>query len=259
MKIDPNSELAAASEIQALLLPKNLPHLPGADIAGQSIPAGAMGGDYFDAIAITSETLFLTIADVMGKGLRAALLMLSLRSVFRSVLRYQEDHGKIMEHLNLVAGEDLRCAGSFATFCLLSFRRDSGCLACSNAGHYPPLIYSRGQITYLGHRGAAVGLLANGPVPPVQTRMLVPGDTVVLYTDGLLEAQNAAGEKFGRSRLEEAVKKSASLPAAGIRDAILASLASFTCGYEQRDDVTLVILRVQEEGGDFGDQEKASR
>lgn len=248
MKMDSSSEMAAAREIQALLLPRHLPQVAGADIAGQSLPAGAMGGDYFDAITAASGTLFLSIADVMGKGLRAALLMLSLRSAFRSVLRYQENHGLIMEHLNLVAGEDLRCTGSFATFCLLSFHQESRCLAWSNAGHYPPLLLSDGQIAYLNGRGVALGLLEHGPAPVSYTRQLAPGDIVVLYTDGLLEAQNALGEKFGLSRMEAAVRQSATLSAADIKEAILGSLASFTHGHEQRDDVTLAILKVREGG-----------
>lgn len=252
MQIDSLSEMAAAREIQTLLLPRHLPQIAGADIDGQSIPAGAIGGDYLDAITAASGTLFLCIADVMGKGLRAALLMLSLRSAFRSVLRYREEHGHIIEHLHLVAGEDLRCTGSFATFCLLSFDQSSRRLTWSNAGHYPPLLFRSGQITYLDGRGVALGLLEHCPTPVTYTRQLAPGDVVVLYTDGLLEAQNALGAKFGLSGLETAVRQSAALSAAGIKEAILASLASFTQGHEQRDDVTMVILKAKE-GADLGD------
>lgn len=243
------SDLNALQDLQDLLTPKCLPQIEGADIDAVSIPAGAIGGDYFDARVARSGALFMCMADVMGKGLRAALLSLSLRSSFRSVLCYEERHCGIINVLNQVVGEELRRAGAFATFCLLSFERGSRTLACSNAGHYPPLIYSNGHATYFGGAGQALGLSENCPAPVAETARLAPGDVVVLYTDGLVEARNPPGEKFGKERLQRAMEESVALRASGIRDAILSRLFSFTDGQEQRDDITLAVVKIRGKKG----------
>ncbi|MGE5586158.1 MAG: PP2C family protein-serine/threonine phosphatase [Bacillota bacterium] len=254
------SDLSTLQGLQDLLTPKYLPQLEGADIDGASIPAGAIGGDYFDARVARSGALFMCMADVMGKGLRAALLSLSLRSAFRSVLCYEERHCGIMNVLNQVVGEELRRAGAFATFCLLSFEPGARSLACSNAGHCPPLIYTNGHATYFGGAGQALGLSENCPAPVAETARLAPGEVVVLYTDGLVEARNPPGEKFGKERLQHAVEESVALRATEIREAILSRLFSFTDGQEQRDDITLAVLKIKvEEGGArLGGSERAT-
>lgn len=254
------SDLSTLQDLQDLLTPKCLPQLEGADIDAASIPAGAIGGDYFDARIARSGALFMCMADVMGKGLRAAFLGLSLRSSFRSVLCYEERHRGIMDVLNKVVGAELRRAGAFATFCLLSFEPGSRTLACSNAGHCLPLIYSNGHVTYFGGAGQALGLSENCPAPVAETARLAPGDVVVVYTDGLVEARNPPGEKFEKERLQHAVEESVALRATEIRDAILSRLFSFTDGQGQRDDITLAVLKIKvEEGGArLGGSERAT-
>lgn len=237
--------LAIAREVQQALLPEEVPAIQGLDLSGATIPANAVGGDYFDFLA-ANGALFAVVADVMGKGLKAAFLMLGLRSTLRSIVRLKADHRAILEHLNAVVGEDLRRNGAFATLCLGTIYAGKGRVVLTNAGHCPPLLVRDGRGTFLPCRGVALGLLGGPPPAETLSLDLAAGDVLLFYTDGLVEARSSDGQRFGRARLAEAATAFASLPAQTIKERLLELLEKFTAGGGQRDDVTLAVVKLQE-------------
>lgn len=239
------SILTVAREVHQALLPKEVPTIQGLDLSGATIPAYAVGGDYFDFLA-ADGALFAVVADVMGKGLKAALLMLGLRSTLRSVVRLKADHRAILEHLNALVGEDLSRNGAFATLCLGTIYPGKGQVVLTNAGHCPPLLVRGGTSAFLPCRGVALGLLGGPPSVETLSLDLTAGDTLLFYTDGLVEARSPDGQKFGRARLAEAATALGHLPAQTIKERLLELLEEFTAGGGQRDDVTLAVVKLQE-------------
>jgi sigma-B regulation protein RsbU (phosphoserine phosphatase) len=218
------------------------------ELSGETVPAGVVGGDYFDFLAPADGLLLAVVADVMGKGLEAALLMLGLRSTLRSVARLRRDHRAILEHLDAVAGEDLRRNRSFATLCLATIFPRERRAVFTNAGHCPPLLLRDGRGSFLPGRGVALGLPAVCPRPAAVRLRLAPGDVLLLYTDGLLEARDAAGQRFGRERFAAVSEGLARLPAPAIKERILERVEAFAAGGKQRDDITLAVIKLGEAG-----------
>lgn len=239
------AELVLAQKAQENLLPQYFPELEGLEVTGRSIPAQVVGGDYFDFLLLEGGRLVAVIGDVMGKGMAAATLMFILRSTLRAILSDEKDLSRVLSRLNSIVGDDLRRAGAFATFCILVFEPYLGRVRCYNAGHHYPLFYKGGKVDRLITNGIALGLHEKYIYKDSRVLELSSDDVVLLYTDGLVEARNQRGEKFGLARLKEVLQENAGRSAAGIQEVVIDAVKQFAGDTSQKDDITLAVIKVR--------------
>jgi serine phosphatase RsbU (regulator of sigma subunit) len=222
-------ELTIAREIQLSFLPKTAPVIP-------------VGGDYFDFIPVTDSRLGLAIADVSGKGIPAALIMAGFRMSLLAEIRNEFAIRAIMRRVNSLLYESIDRDKFVTAFYGLLDHRNS-VLIFSNAGHNPPILFhSDGQREYLTDGGVAFGVLPDAEYEerPVAIR---PGDTLVLYTDGVTEAEDDRNNQFGRRKLEECVARHIGESARGIVDAVVEEVLAFAGDRGQSDDLTLMVVK----------------
>jgi sigma-B regulation protein RsbU (phosphoserine phosphatase) len=238
-----SSELSLAHDIQMGLLPCQLPEIPGCDLFARVIPAKEVGGDLFDVALMDDGRVLLVVADVSGKGVSAGLFM----AVAKTLLGVARSHGttahRIVEFLNdqLSARND---ALMFVTMFLAIFDPRTGELAYSNAGHNPPYIRRRGGTIegLTGRHGLALGI-KGGEAYTCQTATLDDGDLLLLYTDGITEAQDATQALFSEHRLEECLRESVAESAGEAGTAVVNAVMQFQGAAPQFDDITLLALR----------------
>lgn len=232
-------EMRVARLIQQTLLPKELPTLPGWRLAAHYQPARAVGGDFYDFINLPAGQLGLVVGDVTDKGVPAALVMATTRSILRSTAEQFVSPGAVLERAN-----DLLCPdippNMFVTCLYAVLEPESGKLVYANAGHDLPYRRSSRGVDELRATGMPLGLMP-GMHYEQKDVILQPKDCVIFYSDGLVEAHNPQGEMFGFPRLRELL---AGHPGGlNIIEFLLNQLADFTAeGWEQEDDVTFVIL-----------------
>jgi len=232
-------ELDVARRIQHSLMPRQLPEQGWFVVCGSSESSHQVGGDYYDVVAIGPDTWSLVVADVSGKGVSSALLASFLQGAFLSASS-TTDIPEVLSRINTFLNDRAE-HGKYATM-FYSKLDSAGRLTYANAGHCPPLLVRMsGEIEKLDANSLPVGLVAGAPFV-LDYRDLRPGDRIVLFTDGVTEAQNDAGEFFGRKRLREAVQRADGADCAGLHAAIQQAILDFTAGAEQADDLTLVVV-----------------
>jgi phosphoserine phosphatase RsbU/P len=232
-------ELDVARRIQQSLLPHSLPKEGWFVVQGSSESSHQVGGDYFDVVAIGPGTWSMVVADVSGKGVSSALLASFLQGAFLSASP-TTDIPDVLSRINTFLNDRAE-HGKYATM-FYSKLDSAGRLSYSNAGHCPPLLVRKsGQIETLEATSLPVGLVP-GSSFGLRYQDLAPGDRLVLYTDGVTEAQNDAGEFFGRKRLRDAVQSAGRAGCAEMYAAIQTAILAFTAGAEQADDLTLVVM-----------------
>jgi len=233
-------ELKVARDIQQSLLPRSLPSAGWLRAAGSSVASAQVGGDYYDVIAVNDRCWGAVVADVSGKGVSSALLAALLQGALIPASDHADVLTRRMERLNTFLID--RTGGEkYATvfYCLLD---QSGRLDYVNAAHCPPIVVRpSGETAELGATGVPVGLL-EGSKYELAGRQLSPGEKVVIYTDGVTEAQDARGAFFGRKRLFDLVRANAGASSSELHDAIQGAVREFTEGAPQSDDITLVVL-----------------
>jgi serine phosphatase RsbU (regulator of sigma subunit)/anti-sigma regulatory factor (Ser/Thr protein kinase) len=234
-------ELRVARIIQQTLLPKQTPDLPGYVFGAVYRPARAVGGDFFDFVRRPDGRLVVIVGDVTDKGVPAALMMATVRGTLRGSAQRLESPGAVLARVNdLVCPEMPRAM--FITCLVALLDPATGRLTLANAGHCLP--YRRrhaGGTVPIHATGMPLGLLPGIGYDDV-VAMVEPGDTLVLYSDGMVEAHNPAGQMVGFDGLAERVAAHPGGPA--LKDHLLAELAAFTGpGWEQEDDVTLVVMQ----------------
>jgi serine phosphatase RsbU (regulator of sigma subunit) len=233
-------ELKVAREIQQSLLPRTLPSAGWLRAAASSVASAQVGGDYYDVIAVNDLCWGAVVADVSGKGVSSALLAALLQGALIPASDHADVLARRMERLNTFLLD--RTGGEkYATvfYCLLD---QSGRLDYVNAAHCPPIVVRpSGETAELEATGVPVGLL-EGSKYELAGRQLSPGDKLVIYTDGVTEAQDARGAFFGRKRLFDLVRAQAGASATELHDAIQGAVRDFTEGAPQSDDITLVVL-----------------
>jgi serine phosphatase RsbU (regulator of sigma subunit)/dihydrofolate reductase len=240
-------EMEIAREVQERLFPQTLPTVPGVEMAGRCRPASAVGGDYYDLIAVRQdgstgcERLGIAIGDISGKGVAAALLMASLHASLRGqVLSGTGDLGRRMASINRLLHEASE-ANRYATFFYAELDCKSYTLHYVNAGHNPPAVLRGSEILRLEDGGPVVGLLA-GAEYTQQTVQLLPGDILLGFTDGVSEAMNGREEEWGEDQVIAAAQGGGS--AQEILQRLFRAADAFTAGAPQHDDMTLVVLRL---------------
>ena len=234
-------ELREAREIQKNLFPKAIPHVPGFEIAAASQPFRVVGGDYYDVVRLSETQTSLSIADVSGKGLPAALLMSSVQAALRPLMLDLIEPQEVCRRLNRALCE-ITLLGKFVSFFYCILHSGGGRLTYCNAGHNPPLLMRSGGCVETLSSGDAV--LAQFPNWPFSQRAaeLHSGDALILFTDGIVEACGRSGDPFGEERLVKVAAQHSHLGAVQLHDAILAA-ASDHCAGRFQDDVSLVVLR----------------
>ncbi len=234
-------ELHVAQLIQQHFLPRELPSLAEWQVATYYHAAGAVGGDFYDFIELPDGRLGLVVGDVTGKGVPAALVMATTQSMLRGEAPRHGVPGAALVEINERLVRDIP-AGMFVTCLYAILDPATGQLQVANAGHNYPYLRTAGGVREIRARGMPLGLLPGRPYDEV-TVTLEPGDAIALYSDGLVEAHNAAGELFGFPRLEQAFAH-ASIQGTTAVDALVHEVEQFAGSTaEQDDDMTLVIVR----------------
>lgn len=241
-----DQELAIASRIQSELLPAKPPAVAGLELAGTMIPARVVGGDYYDFILHpTDGRLHVCIGDVAGKGLPAGLVMVMARCYLRPILETHPSTRAAVEELNRLLHRDLP-AGTFMTLLLMCWEPAENQFRFTGAGHERLLHYraAEGRVMPVWTGGMALGFAETPPDAYKENVLtMAPGDAVILFTDGLTDAQSEDGEIFSVKGLVENLLLHAAEPAERIKAAILTDLKAFTGRCEQRDDITLVVIK----------------
>ncbi|HET7435408.1 MAG TPA: SpoIIE family protein phosphatase [Thermoanaerobaculia bacterium] len=234
-------ELELAATIQRDILPKTIPQVEGLEIATLARPARQVGGDYhafFDRDGVMS----MLVADVAGKSMPAALLVSALHAATQLLFGEGRDIGEIATELNRHI-HNWSAENKFITAILVSIDRENETIRFVNAGHNPAYMIVNGRIETMKSHGLPIGILPNSRYL-TQTRPFPPGSAVVLYSDGITEAENLAGEEFDNPRMEEIMEADLNASAATLRDRIATAVDAFVGEAPQKDDQTLVIARI---------------
>jgi sigma-B regulation protein RsbU (phosphoserine phosphatase) len=234
-------ELQIARSIQQSFLQQVPVAFPGLDIAFLNIPSSEVGGDYYEIMPVGEREIVFSVNDVAGHGIPASLLMAVFRSNFIFNLSHGGDIAATIGYLNRLLAETTD-ANLYVTSFTCKINVANGNLDYINAGHPPPLVVRGSATLLLDAGGLTVGMFAAAEHPLVRFR-LEPGDILVFYTDGVVEAVNEKDEEYSRERLAAAVAARRLLPAAALQAGLIEDLNNFCCRGEFADDVTLMVVK----------------
>lgn len=235
-------ELELATEIQQRFQPSAPPVMNGYEFQGISFSCYEIGGDYYDFVPRHDGTMLIALGDVSGKGTAAALLMSSLHASIHAQVSARTPIGDAIVSVNRYLAENTP-ANRFVTLFAAELDPPTGKLTYINAGHNPPLVVrADGTVSQLESGGLPLGIMSGAEFEKAET-ILAPGEILIVYSDGVSEANNPAGEEFGMERLIAVVQKNMKASAAGLRDKIESALSAFTQTAPANDDITLVIAK----------------
>ena len=238
-------ELKIAHDIQQSFLPDAIPVLKGFDLAALNLPAKEVGGDFYDFILVSEDKIGVTIADVSGNGVPAALFMALSRTIVRANATRSPGVADVIQDANRLITSDAK-SGMFVTlfYAILDLREKT--LTYVNAGHNPPVMFKgkTGELIMLKAKGIALGALEDIKLEERKI-ILNSGDVVVFYTDGVTEAVDDREEQFGEERLFKAIKENHNLSAKDIIEKINEETLSFCGKQPQFDDITLMALKAE--------------
>ncbi len=243
-RTEEKQEIEEAGQVQRAFLPPSLPQVKACETAVRWQPKGRLGGDYYDVFLLDDRRLGLCLADASGRGLPAALLMSNLQAGLRSLADFSAGPAETVTRLNR-----LFCANRLTNkfFTLFYGVLDLGRLelAYSNAGHPPPIVrHHKGGLFSLKGTGGLVGCFPDSAYRQESVR-LATGDRIWLYTDGLSEARDAAGEEFGAARMERLVDELYAVPLAEAQERVWNAVLEF-CGGTLEDDATLLTFHLRD-------------
>ena len=235
-------ELEIAKQVQARLFPQRVPQLKTLDYAGLCIQAHDVGGDYYDFLTLGEGRLGLIIGDTSGKGIGAALLMANLQANVRSQSAVALDHPqRFLQSVNQLFYENTRDS-AYATLFLAEYNDQQRSVRYVNCGHYSPLLlHADNTLEQLTSTSTVLGLFPDWSCE-VEQRQLRCGDILALYTDGIIEAFNDAGDEFGEQRLVEGLRQNGERSSEAIIGAIIDEVRRFS-PREQHDDITLIVAK----------------
>jgi PAS domain S-box-containing protein len=251
--------LALAGEIQKSLLPQKSPKIPGLDIAGKNITCDEIGGDYFDFLwdlECEGNHFDAVVGDVTGHGVDAALLMTSARAFLRMRASQCGGISQIVTEMNRHLTMDILHTGRFMTMFYISIDVENKNLSWVRAGHDPAIIYDPNfdQFEELKGTGLALGVDKDYIFDENIKTGLVQGQIIAIGTDGIWETFNKDGKMFGKERFREIIRNNAHMGSSDILNAIFNEIDRFSLGVKTADDITLVIIKIEEasrEGGDW--------
>ena len=236
------AELEQAAEIQREFLPAHAPTVPGLDLAGYNAPCRTVGGDYYDFMTYPDGKVAVLVGDVCGKGMPAALLMMSLQARVQVLAQEPDSPAGLVERLNRIL-TTTSLNNRFVSFFFSLLNPFTGEMVYSNAGHNPPvLLRSDGSLQYLEGGGPVLGILPEICYEEHRCNIL-PGDVALLYSDGVTEANNSQGEEFGETRLVELLRDTRQQPAIKVLNTITQAVHDWMAGAPAADDITLVVVR----------------
>lgn len=253
-------ELRIAREIQMSLLPSGPLDMAGVSMTALCVPAREVGGDYYDYFRLGERRFSVLIADVSGKGTSAALYMAELKGLLLSLSQIHQSPRQLLIEVNRIISDHLDTR-SFITMTYAVIDLEARTMVFARAGH-TPVVYLPAAGAEGGPRHAQVlvpdGMVLGLRVPNIerlfphhlteQTIDLRPGDVLALYTDGITEAMNAAGDLFGDARLSHLIEQHAQLEAPELRERILREVEAFAGAEDQHDDLTMILLKIEEDG-----------
>jgi serine phosphatase RsbU (regulator of sigma subunit) len=250
VKLQFESELRVAQRVQEYLFPRLAPVVPGATVAGHTLPARPVGGDLYDFFDLDHGQLGLLCADVSGKGVPAALMMANLQAVARAHVGARADSSAAhaAQFVEKVNQEFVGRFGNnrYATLFWAEYDAQARLLRYVNAGHPPPiLIHSTGEIERLEPDGLPIGMFRNARYATSQLQMKA-GSRLILFTDGITDAQTSSGEEFGDTRVIDCCRSIPSeLDAEGVVERLMQAVAEWSVDAEQFDDTTVVVVAVR--------------
>lgn len=237
------SDLELSQKVQRALLPHQLPTIHGLEIAAFSQPARIVGGDYFDFLRMKDGSHAIIIADVMGKGMPASMLMASLQASLHIIAPESVEPAEVVTRLNQIFCHSIRIT-KFVTLFFGRYDERTGVLTYANAGHNPPLVHrAGGSFQALLPTGAAIGLIEQTSFSQ-SAITLNPGDRMLLYTDGVVESMDGTHQQFGQERLESLLKDDAMARPHTVIASLKRRLRSFSGEGNPADDTTVIALRV---------------
>ena len=236
-------ELEEARRIQHKLLPSSLPQIDGWELASSWQPASGVGGDCFDAIVLSPTRLALSIADVVGKGIPAALLMSNLQAAVRAFATGATEPRELCQQVNRILCGHI-AEGRFISFCYCVIDTEVGHLTYANAGHYAPIVVrADGAVERLTAGGTVLGIFPDAQYEQGQVPVGA-GDRLVLFTDGITEARTDDDEEFGEERLLDLTIQHRGCSAPSLQARLSEAVAAFTGGRFQ-DDATLMVMAAE--------------
>jgi hypothetical protein len=236
------NELQYARELQLSMLPETSPSVDWLDLAGTSIPATEVGGDYFDYF-VDADGVAIVCGDVAGHGLASGIVLASLRAGFTLLRDSLHDPAAVLQRLSAMVAQTSR-RRMFATAAVVRFERASGRAIIASAAHPPLIVRRSGVVAPVELFAPPLGIRLPHRVPSIELTF-GSGDVFVLHSDGVYESQNASGESYGLERIVRVLENAGKNDAAAIRDAILRDVESFRAGGAQQDDVTVVVALVR--------------
>jgi serine phosphatase RsbU (regulator of sigma subunit) len=246
VKLRMEDDLSVARDLQASMLPADCPEIEGYKIAARSTPAREVGGDFFDFIDIGENKLGLVVADVTGKSVSGALVMSLSRSVFRMVSENELSVGEIMIRANRQIKKDIK-SGMFVALLYAVLDKEDRTLEMCSAGQTQPIqvFAETGEAVLVETIGDTfpLGILESADYQGTHVQ-LSPGDKIVFYTDGIVEAMNKKEEMYGFERLLDVVQNARYMDADSLLKEIINKVDTFAGGVEQHDDITVIVLGV---------------
>ncbi len=242
-------EVEIAQRIQAILLPRALPRIAGHEVAAYYQPAMVVGGDYYDFFRMAKGKAGFIMADVAGKGVGGSLIMVMTRTMANMEAAFDDNPKSLLvslhDQLRGEIPEDM-----FVTACAVALEPETSFVQICSAGHNPAILFraGMGKSGWIEPEGAPLGitLLSReqySEIIEMSEFTMMPGDAIVLYTDGVTEAMNEAGEQFGDDRLLAVVSRHGAGSAVDLRNAIVKEIENFIRGAPQSDDITLMVIK----------------
>jgi len=239
-------QMRRAAQVQRRMIPSVPPCVTGFELGSAYVPTLEIGGDFFDFLVLDDGRLAMAIADVVGKGIPAALTMASIRAALRtqcaSALSADSGEARIMAYVNRHLGRDSK-PGEFATLFFAVFDPAARVLSYCNGGHEPPLLLRDGAFTPLTTGGPVIGAFADATYDRGRCELRA-GDVLVMVTDGVIEEMNFEGDLFGRARLRESILRYRALDAGQLAPQLLWDVRRFAGLADQSDDIAIVVAKV---------------
>jgi len=240
-KLHAKTELEEGRAVQKALMPETIPDVAGWDIWLYTKPANDVGGDLLDFLKLSEDKVCISVGDVAGKGLSAALLMAKLQSTIRAIVPDYNSLMELGEKINRIFCRD-SLPRLFASLIYLELNTQTGKIKILNAGHLPPILIHNNNMEKLKIKSPALGLIPDA-IYIEETINLLPQETLIIYSDGLTEARNEQGEFFGDKRLEQLLTSIRGFSSKNTGEIILSSVNNFIGKARAHDDLTIAIVK----------------